>query len=983
MIDVTSGRGDVFEGRYEILHALRTGGFADVYKAQQLATGQQVAIKIMHRTGSRSSADAERRNARFRREIRLCGRLHHPNIVGLIDSGQTDDGQLYIVFEFVPGQNLADVLAEEGALDPSEARHLMLQVLDALGCAHGQGVVHRDLKPANIMIVPTGARRNALVLDFGIGALTAAASEGDARLTGSNEIVCTPSYAAPEQVRGMAPTARSDLYAWGLVFLECLTGRPAITGGSLQEVLLEQVSAAPIAIPASLLGHPVGGILRQATIKDVAGRDVTADSLLRDLEACDMDGLRREAATELRAPSWDGQNPAPRTMRVSRTPQRTPPEDGEGWTATPGDVDDVVSLRRLEGERRPLTVVCCALTATGPGLEAVDVEEVDEALGEEQEICAEIARRHRGSIAGALGERVLLYFGHPAAQEDDALRAARAALEIVAEARARSASLTAERGVALEARIGIHTGLVIAREGQGNAQVLGTTTQIAAQLSALAAPGSIAASGETRRLLRDHFVFEAEGARRLAGIARPVEVYRLEEEIAAPSSPRSSAESDTARLVGRIQELELLLQRWCQTQQGIGQCVLLTGGQGIGKSRLAHELVRRIRCDAHVCLECRCAEEIRHVALRPVIDMVERHLELGGEGAEEKLERIEALLERHGCNLVETVPLLAGLLSVPFADRYAALEGSPQRQKERKLNLLLSLLCEMAEQQPVLLVAEDLHWADPLTLEWIGALVEEVASTRIMALFTARPELSPPWQTSGMLQIQLGRLDRDDVDQMVGDLTDGRSLPGPVLEQISDRADGVPLFIEELTRMVIESTAPAGPDGRSTPAPRLSELAIPTTLRGLLTARLDRLGRAKETIQIAAALGREFSHDVLAAVSNLDEAALRADLDKLVAADLVHRRRRVNAPMYVFKHGLIRDAAYESLPRRARLRVHASIARTLEERFPEVARTRPGVLAQHYAAADQKRAAIPYAERAAERARQRDQRHAGHRHAHE
>ncbi|MFS8067982.1 MAG: AAA family ATPase, partial [Byssovorax sp.] len=717
--------------------------------------------------------------------------------------------------------------------------------------------------------------------------------------------------------------------------------------------------------PASLRGHPVGAILRQATIKDVARRDVTADSLLHDLEACDVEGLRREMAAEPGALSLDGPGTAQRTMRFSRTPQSTPPTDGERTPASPGDLDDVASLRQLEGERRPLTVVCCALTATGPGLEAVDVEEVDEALGEEQEICAEIARRHRGSIAGALGERVFLYFGHPAAQEDDARRAARAALEIVAEARARSAALTSARGVALEARIGIHTGLVIAREGHSSAQALGTTTQIAAQLSALAAPGSIVASGETRRLLRGHFLFEAEGTHRLPGVARPVEVYRLQDELAAPSSPRSSADADTARLVGRIHELELLLQRWSQTQQGAGQCVLLTGGQGIGKSRLAHELGRRLRCEPHVCLECRCAEEIRYSALRPVIEMIERHLELGSETADEKLARIEALLRRHGCNLDEAVPLIAGLLSVPFTQRYAAPDGSPQRQKERKLNLLLSLLCEMAEQQPVLLVAEDLQWADPVTLEWLGALVDEVASTRIMALFTARPELSPPWQTSGMLQIQLGRLDRVDTEQMIGDLAGGRTLPGPVLEQIAARADGVPLFIEELTRMVIESTAPAGPDGCSTPAPHLSELAIPTTLRGLLTARLDRLGRARETAQIAAALGREFSFEVLEVVSSLDEDALRADLEKLLAADLVHRRRRVNAPTYVFKHGLIRDAAYESLPRRARLRVHASIARTLEERFPEVVRTRPGLLAHHHAAAEQKRPAIVYAERAA------------------
>src|SRR5580704_10058990 len=501
MSDAARAQGIVFQGRYEILHALRSGGFADVYKARQLATGQLVAVKVMHSAEGRGAADAEQRLRRFEREMRLCAELHHPNIVGLIDSGRTDDGRLYLVFEFVPGQDLADLLAAEGALDPREARHLMLQVLDALGCAHGQGSVHRDLKPANIMVVSTGARRNALVLDFGIGALTALAA-GEARLTASNEIVCTPCYAAPEQVRGAAPTARSDLYAWGLVFLECLTGRPAVTGRSLQEVLLAQVSAEPIAIPAPILGHPLGAILRQALVKDVARRATTADGLLRELEACEVDGLRREDLLATRARAELGSastEAAPETMRLDRPPHAKsalPTSAGEsaagGAPSTPDGLQAPLPARPIEGERRPLTVVCCALTAAGPGLETVDVEEVDEALGAEQEVCAEIARRHRGSVAGALGESVFLYFGYLAAQEDDARRAARAALEIAAENRARSARLAAEQGVALEARIGIHTGLVLAREGQGSAQPFGTTTQIAARLSALAAPGAIA-----------------------------------------------------------------------------------------------------------------------------------------------------------------------------------------------------------------------------------------------------------------------------------------------------------------------------------------------------------------------------------------------------------------------------------------------------------------------------------------------------------
>jgi TOMM system kinase/cyclase fusion protein len=815
-------------------------------------------------------------------------------------------------------------------------------------------VVHRDLKPANIMIVPTGARRNALVLDFGIGALTAvAASGGDARITASSEIVCTPSYAAPEQVRGMAPTARSDLYAWALVFLECLTGRPAVTGGSPQEVLLQQVSAAPIAIAAPLLDHPLGAILRRATVKDVAARAVTADGLLRELEACDVAGLSREDLAG-RTSGVDIRVTTPVEIRAT-SPSPSPP--------APAPIQPGEPARSIEGERRPLTVVCCSLAAAGPGLETIDVEEVDEVLGEEQEVCGEIARRHGGFVAGALGERMFLYFGYPVAEEDDARRAARAAIAIGEDVRARSERLAAARGVALDARIGIHTGLVIARVQHGNAQSFGTTTQIAARLSELAAPGAIVASGETFRLLRGRFNLLAGGARAVPGVAQPVEIYQVQGESPAASLHRPP-DSSTTRLVGRGQEIELLVQRWNRAREGTGQCVLLTGGPGIGKSRLVNELARRLRGETCTYLECHCAEEIRRSALRPVIDMIDRQLvEAGGVGPASRLERMESLLLRRRFDLGEVVPLLAGLLEIPLGSRYAPPEGSPQRRQERTFAILCSLLCETAEEQPVLFVVEDLHWADPLTLEWLGALVEEASEARIMALLTARPDLSLPWPSTGMVRIELGRLEREHVEELARDVADGRPLPGPVLQQIVDRTDGVPLFVEELTRMVLASGELEGRGALLTPA---GELAIPSTLRGLLAARLDRLGRARETAQLASALGREFSLDVLEAVSRIDPAALREDLDQLVAADLVHRRRRTREATYFFKHGLIRDAAYESLPRRARLRVHAHIARRLEERFPEICRTRPGVLAHHHAAADQKRQAIAYAERAAE-----------------
>jgi TOMM system kinase/cyclase fusion protein len=987
MSRVSVAPGAVFQGRYEILSVLREGGFAAVYKGRQLTTGQQVAIKVLHPVRSDRPGNVERHGARFRREMHFCAHLHHPNIVRLIDSGQTEEGRLYTVFEFVPGQNLAELLASDGALEPQEARHLMLQVLDALGCAHRQGVIHRDLKPANIMIVPTGARRNALVLDFGIGAIAAGAENArDVKLTGSNEIICTPAYAAPEQLRGLPPTARSDLYAWGLVFVECLTGVPPIEGRSLEEVFLKQADPAPIQLPVALLGHPLGAILRRATLKEVAARAASAEVLLRELEACDMSGLRRAALVASRAPIE--QESAREVVEETRCAPAVPPE--RPAAAPIGTLDrsfsPSLSVRSapladdppsdddlLAGERRPLTAVCCALTATGPGLSAVDVEELDEILDEVQALCDESARRHRGRCVGALGDQVLLYFGDPEAREDDVRHAALAALELAAELRERSARLEAERGIALEVRVGVHTGVVIARERPSHALQLGMTPHLAARLSSLAAPGAVVVSGDTQRILRDRFSFEATGSRVSLGLRRPVTVYRLLEELPAAPPDQASPDLEITPLRGREAELDLLLQRWGQALQGAGQSVLVTGEPGIGKSRLVQELGQRLHGEVHTCLECRCANDGRRRALNPVIEMLERLLEPGSDEASGgKLARLEAMLARRGFNTADTVPLLATLLSLSLEDRYTPPADSPQRHKERTFAVLLSLLFEMAEEAPVLLLVEDIQWADPTTLEWLGALVAEVASSRMMVVLTARSEFSPPRSTTGMLQIQLGRLDRARVEQMVVHLAGGRALPAVVLQQIVDRTDGVPLFIEEMTRMVLESGAlREEEDGRYVLAEPLSAFAIPTTLRGMLMARLDRLGRVKETAQLAAAIGREFSYDVLCAVSALDEVALREDLGKLAAADLVHARRRARSPVYAFKHALLREAAYESLPKRTRKRVHARIARVLEERFPEIVMARPDLLAHHHAAAEQRRQALVYAERAAELALKR------------
>ncbi|WP_437553521.1 protein kinase [Sorangium sp. So ce367] len=490
--------GTVLEGRYELLEELGKGGFGIVYRARQLATTQTVAIKVLD-VQTWDAHPAEKRLARFRREMQLCGQLHHPNIVRLIDFGQTVSGFPYAVFDFAPGKNLSEVLAEEGALAPRETRHLMLQVLDALACAHAQGVVHRDLKPSNIMVIPTGARRNALVLDFGIGAFI----DGTyARITATNEVLGTPSYAAPEQLRAFPPTPRSDLFAWGLVFIECLTGRQVLSGDSLLAAIAQQLGPEPIPIPAPIRAEPIGAILRRVLEKDVHARDVAASALFREIEECVLE------------PS------APWRSRVE--PIRI------------GADQPTVSMAGLSQDCLPsTTALCYALSAKSA---TRDLGELDALLRRGLQRCAELSCVHGGHLSAVIGDMALFLFGHPAS-------AARAALAVATAA----SSQGDEPLAALTARMGIESGPVttdpLAAERSGTRPVTGTTPWLAARLATAALSGHIAVGPSAQKLLRDTFTLKAAGLLQLQGLTDTVEAFELDapDSTAGPQQEQSSA----------------------------------------------------------------------------------------------------------------------------------------------------------------------------------------------------------------------------------------------------------------------------------------------------------------------------------------------------------------------------------------------------------------------------------------------------------
>ena len=613
-------------------------------------------------------------------------------------------------------------------------------------------------------------------------------------------------------------------------------------------------------------------------------------------------------------------------------------------------------------------------TALSSQLDPEDYREVIQAY---QAACAEVVQRFEGYIAQHLGDGLLVYFGYPVAHEDDALRAVRAGLGILDAIHALHARLAQDQGIDLAVRIGIHSGLVVVGEVGGGAcqerLALGETPNIAARLQSLATPGRLVLSEQTRRLVGGMFDYDDVTMHTLKGLAEAVRVYWVRGASAAESRFEAATTSGLTSLVGRDGEIDLLLRRWEQAREGEGQVVLLAGEAGIGKSRITQALRQRLTDEPHLRLRAQCLPYYSNSAFYPFIAHLERAIACERDAPPAvQLDALEALLARAGTPLEEVVPLLAALLSIPSGDRYAPLTLSPHRQKDQTIEALIDQVRGLAQQQPVLYIFEDVHWIDPTSLEALARLIDRLQDMRVLLVITYRPEFTPPWGGfSHVTTHTLNRLSRRQVATMVQQITGGKTLPQEVLDQIIARTDGVPLFVEELTKTVLESGLLRNDGERYTLAGPLPSLVIPDTLQGSLLARLDRLGSVKEVAQLGAALGREFSYDLLAAVSPLPDAELQVALHQLVQAELVFRRGQPPEATYLFKHALVQDAAYASLLKSTRQQYHQRIAQVIEARFPTLVETQPELVAQHYTAAGCTEQAVVYWQRAGQQASDR------------
>ena len=630
-----------------------------------------------------------------------------------------------------------------------------------------------------------------------------------------------------------------------------------------------------------------------------------------------------------------------------------------------------------EAERRQLTVMFCDMVDSTGISEQLDPEDLSNVIAQYRSCCNCVIENYGGHLARYIGDGLLVYFGYPTNYEDAAYRAVSAALEIVQAIKSIDTKLS-ELKISLSVRIGINTGKVVVGDiGTGDQResmgVVGDVPNIAARLQSAAEPDTVIIGNNTRRLIEGMFELEDLGQQTFKGSSDPIGVFKVTRGSDVPSRFEASAKKGLTHLIGRDAEIGLLNERWKQIEEGDGQVLLLSGEAGIGKSRILKRFRDQLKDSKHWRYLYYSSAHHQSSAFYPIISQVEHSLGFEAHDSNEiKLAKVEKQLKQLNLPLAEYCPLYAFLLNIPTGDKYPPPTESPQQLKLQVIEALINHFSTMAEQAPILIVVEDIHWLDPSTFEMLERWIEELKTERCFLILTFRPEFQPPWKHhSYFTTLTLNRLSRRESTAIISEITGGKTLPQQVLDDIIEKTDGVPLFLEELTKTVLESGELECNDDVYTLRGSLPSLAIPESLQDSLMARLDQLSRVKELAQLAATVGRQFSHELLAAASGLSQAELDIAIDKLLDAELIFRHGTAPEYTYEFKHAMVQEIAYQTLLKRTRQRYHLRIAGLLENQFAETVENNPEMIAHHYSEAQEPDNAAIYWYKAGQKATSR------------
>ncbi len=910
-------------GQYRVLKLLGEGGMGIVLMAEDTHLQRNVALKVIK---AEYNQDQETRQ-RFLREARMMAQVKSDHVVTIHHVG-TENDTCYIAMELLEGQSLDSLLLEVDRVSINQTLRIGREIATALHSAHSKGLIHRDIKPENVWLELPAAR--VKLLDFGLARPTTV----NTRLTSTGVIMGTPAFMSPEQALAEDVDERADLFSLGSLLYVLASGRQPFHGESITAILVALIEQNP---PPPSQYHPgipkaLDDLILYLLAKRAVERPKNAKEVIERIEAI-------EASTIGMATSGGTMQP-----RLGATGNSLGLNSGR-------------STRIREAERRQVSVLICScnLFDSDDYLTHLDIEDQSDLLQTFKQACTQAVLKVEGTIVECNDERVFACFGYPVAHEDAAGRAATAALAIINELNLLAERIKKTCKVDLEPWVGLHTGLALVEVKGDGISLVGEAKNVAIHLKETAVPGQIICTESTNRLLRRHFHSDSLGSHKIKSLAQPVNLYQVKALLASGDYGENSAPVELTPLTGRDNEMSLLKDRWEQAQESMGQVVLLTGEPGLGKSRLVQtikqhvlESANKITKDIPV-LEWHCSPQFANSVLYPAITFFKHAFELGQDDPSTQTDRLIKNLEKYDLAQSDVVPIFQSLLSLGKDERFSSLELTPMREREEVFRVIKEWIRAYSSKQPILFIVEDLQWADATTIEFLGQLLAESEHDQILVMLTYRTEFRPPWPALPyQSSLSLNRLTKRQAAELMRNITGKDDLSDTIIEKVYERAGGVPLFIEEFTKMVHESGAMSNLNESGIRFRTLMEREIPATLQDLIMSRLDRMDGNPEVAQLAATIGREFNYELITATSNLDAAALDTELAKLVGAEILYEKGRPPKAIYTFKHALLQDALYNAMIKSKRQQFHSHIAEILESKFKQIGETQPELLAHHF-----------------------------------